>query len=469
MTLTRALEAIVGTEGLVTEWDVLERYREDWSGERGCAPSLAVRPRTTSEVAAVMRECRNRGQRVVVQGGRTGVVGAAIPQPLEIVLTLERMNRVIEIDSDAGVALVEAGAVLQQVQEAVEGQGMCFPLDLGSRGSCTIGGNIATNAGGNRVLRFGMMRELVAGLEAVLADGTVIDVTRRMLKDNAGYDLRQMFIGSEGTLGVVTRAVLRLSPQPADSVVAFCAVCEYDAVLALWRAARGKLGAQLTAFEVMWPGFYERVAELRPGPRLPLPVQRVFHVLLEVQGDHGSASDALESLLSAAHSRVEIIDAAVSRAAADASALWSIRDSVAELYRGMLPAHSYDISLPLAALGSYVTHTLEQLAQEFPDHRAVTFAHLGDGNVHFLVNPSSKASDAKAKLDHIVYANLRALGGSISAEHGIGIVKRDWLGRARDEAQLALMQRIKHAVDPGNILGANRVFTACDRPQEHIS
>lgn len=462
MKIAAALGRIVGPEGVVTDPDLLERYREDWSGLRGCAPPLAVRPSCSSEVADVVRECRLRGQRIVIQGGRTGVVGSAVPVEGEIVLTLERMSRICEIDRDAGLAVVEAGAILQRVHDAAEAEGMAFPLDLGSRGSCTIGGNIATNAGGNRVLRFGMMRDLVVGIEGVLADGSVVDATRRMLKDNAGYDLRQLFIGSEGTLGIVTRAVLRLSPRPAVSAVAFCAARDYAAVMALWRAAHLGLAGDLCAFEVMWPGFYREVVASNRSLRTPFVADDVFHVLLETQGSSSDVTGRLEAALAAAHARGEILDVVVSQTAADASALWAIRDGVAELYAALKPARSFDISLPLACLGAYVDRTLRAIGTSWPARRVLTFGHLGDGNIHFLVSLGVEGDRDQDSLDELVYRELPALGGSISAEHGIGFVKRAWLQRSRDATDVALMRRLKKTVDPDNILGVGRIFMPND-------
>ena len=452
--LVRAL----GAGGVLTGDAVGEAYSRDWSGESAHKPAMVLRPTTTAEVSAALRLCWERGQPIVAQGGRTGLVAGALPHEGEVVLSTERMNTIEELDTTAATLTVQAGVCLQTAQEAAEAEGLILALDLGSRGSCTMGGVIATNAGGNRVIRYGMMRDLVIGVEAVLADGTVVNSLKKMLKDNAGYDIKQLFIGSEGTLGVVTRAVVKLHPKPITHNVAFCAVGSFDSVLALLELARSELGGALSAFEVMWDDYYDAVKEFAPGLRMPFESAAPFNVLVEAQGfDAGTDQDAFEAALATAMDRGLVSDAAVASSKAHVETFWKIRDAVSEVLVGLRPAFAYDVSMANSALQGFVDDARAEIAAQWPCARTLAFGHVGDGNVHLMVNLGPEGLEQHLALDEVVYRTTQRYSGSISGEHGIGAAKRDYLGFTRSPAEVAVMDAMKSALDPRGILAPGRV------------
>jgi FAD/FMN-containing dehydrogenase len=456
--LIAALRASLAHDAVIAGDAVDARYLGDWLlHDESIRPAALVLPSSTAEVSAVLRACNARRVPVVAQGGRTGLAGGAMPGDGCVILSLERMRAVGPVDSDSATIVADAGAVLQSVQEAAAAAGMLFPLDIGGRGSCTVGGNIATNAGGNRVLRYGMMRSLVLGLEVVLADGTVIDAMSHMLKDNAGYDLKQLFIGSEGTLGVVTRAVLRLFPLTSSVQTALAAVADYDAALALLRLARERLGAELSAYEVMWADFYQ-LATSGPGRRAPIAQGHPLYVLVEAMGTDAPRDDErFQAFLEAAHERRIVGDALVARSLGEAREIWAIRDASGELQRVIGPYVPFDVSLPTPSIGQFVDDCGRRLAQRWPGMRAPWFGHIADGNVHLCAASGDGAVDTH-ELDELVYDCVAEYRGSISAEHGIGLLKRDFLGRSRTPEAIAAMRLLKHALDPNGILNPGKVF-----------
>jgi FAD/FMN-containing dehydrogenase len=380
-----------------------------------------------------------------------------VVKPDQLVLSLERMNAIEEIDAVGRTAIVQAGVVLQHMQETAEEQGLYFPLDLGARGSCTIGGNIATNAGGINVIRYGMMRELVLGLEAVLADGTVISSLNRMLKNNAGYDLKQLFIGSEGTLGIVTRAVLRLKEAPASDNSALVALDSFDAVTRFLKFLERRLGGHLSAYEVMWGDYFHAVTE--PGwHRAPLPRDYPFYVVTEANGTEAEADAA--QFMRALEEAIEeglVVDAVLPKSQSERDALWSIREDF-EAITEPQPTFLYDVSLPIKDMDEYIAQVKAGLKRRWPDSTCYVIGHIGDGNLHLFINPGFGDHGLHAEADHEVYTPLIPIGGSISAEHGIGLEKKGWLGSSRSEEELALMRRLKHSLDPKNLLNPGMVF-----------
>jgi FAD/FMN-containing dehydrogenase len=436
------------------------RYYTDVVGRVGSLPQAVLRPRSTAEVSRILANCHAEGVPVAIQGGMTGLVCGALPRTNEIVISLERMNRIEAIDVKAATAIVEAGAVLEMVQEQVETLGLSFPLDLGARGSCTIGGNIATNAGGNRVIRYGMMRELVLGLEVVLADGTVIENLRKYFKNNTGFDVKQYFIGSEGTLGVITRAVLRLFPVPAERAVACCSLSGFSNVIALLDLMRRRLGGELTAFEVMWRSYFARATAL-PHVKPALPADREFYVIVEASGvDAATTRDRFESLLGQAHEVALIDNAVIAKSGAEAASIWRIRDASAEVHAAIRPAISLDVSLAIDRMEEFAARA-DEVAQAVDRQSCiVVFGHLGDGNLHIGAHHADGRPDLGEELERRIYDLVAACGGSISAEHGIGISKRPYLRHSRSEAEIALMRAIKKAVDPKGILNPGRIFEA---------
>lgn len=453
--LTR-LKAALPAEALVAGKDLTGRT-EDWMHQQPMRSRLLLRPASTGEVSAALALCHAAGQTVITHGGLTGLVHGTDTTPADVVLSLERMRKIESIDPVQRVAVVEAGVTLQQLQEAADQQGLVFPLDLGARGSATLGGNASTNAGGNRVLRFGMTREMVLGLEVVLADGTVVPAMNRLIKNNSGYDLKQIFIGAEGTLGVITRLVLRLREKPARQDVAFAAVPGFDALAALLKHMDRSLGGGLSAFEVMWPEFYELVTTPPSKGRAPVPHGSPFYVLVESMG--GDSTGDAERFQSAFEQAVEdglVADAVVAQSQAEVAAIWALRDDVMQTARWGLP-FTFDVSLPIADMPAYVERVKADLRANWPNVRAFVFGHMGDGNLHLVISPDGLPVDARPEVERIVYAPLQQIGGAISAEHGIGLEKKIWLPISRSAAEIALMRTLKQAMDSKGILNPGRV------------
>lgn len=450
------LAAIVGNDRVVTGGSIGERVTSFWNN----APMQAkviVYPQTTEEVSDVLRCCNRRGQSVITQGGLTNCVAAAEPAEDDVVLSLDKMNRILEIDTVGGTAVVEAGAILQTVQETVAEQGLLFPLDLGARGSCTIGGNVATNAGGMNVLRYGMMRNLVLGLEAVLADGTVISSMNRMMKNNAGYDLKQLFIGTEGTLGVVTRVVLRLFPQPASRQSALVAMNDFESVSGFLLKLQRELADSLSAFEIMWGDYYAAVTGDN-GHRAPLPRDYSFYVVFESEGSNPEAdASRFEDVLEQALADGLIVDAVIPKSESESRAIWEIREN----FEGILvpePVYLYDVSLPIRDMAAYVAAVKAKVAERWSGGQCYAIGHVADGNLHLFVRPLEQGDFHRAS-DECVYEPLAEVGGSVSAEHGIGTEKLSWLPHSRSAAEINLMRSLKLSLDSNNILNPGRVIT----------
>jgi FAD/FMN-containing dehydrogenase len=453
--LHQQLQAILGDRALLAGEMEGERRRRDFMTE-GPAPAIVAYPATTEEVAAVLKLCNELGQPVVPQGGLTGLAGGAVPKVEgAVALSLDRMKAIEEIDLNAAVMTVQAGAVLQAVQEAADEAGMLFPLDLGGRGSAQVGGLIGTNAGGNRVLRYGMMRDLVLGVEAVTADGKIVSSLNKMLKNNTGYDLKQLFVGSEGTLGVVTRANLKLFPKPASTTTAICGLNTYDDALALLRRARAMLGGTLSAFEVMWSGFYEM--GVREFGRRPLAGTHGVYVLLDALGADPVGDEArFEALVTSAIEAGEVDDAVIAQSSQQTREIWRIREVPGEFPRMFAPHIPFDVSVPTGQIGS-LTETLDQrLKAAFPTLGTVYFGHVADSNLHVGVQAAHGEDEAKVK--QVVYDTVRDFKGSISAEHGIGTEKKKYLGYSRSETELGLMKALKQTLDPKGILNPGKVL-----------
>ena len=454
-----ALRAIVGPAHVLTGEDVHSR-REDWMTGAPCQAGAIVRPANTEQLSAVMRACYELLQPVVTHGGLTGLVHGAEASPDELVISLERMIAIEEIDHVGGTLTVQAGAPLQRVQEAAKEVGLQFPLDLGARGSCTIGGNIATNAGGVRVIRYGMMRQQVLGLEAVMADGRVVSSMNRMLKNNAGFDLKQLFIGSEGTLGIVTRAVLRLQPPTPVEQTALVACPSFEALTELLNQMGKALGGSLGAFEVMWQNHYRLLTETLGRHVPPIAPQHPFYVIIESLGSDAERNttqfrEALENALE----NGLIVDAVMAQSSTQRDSLWAIREDIEGLIKGLAPVLTFDVSLPITEMQRYTDALETQLTQRWPDARLVVFGHLGDGNLHISVSTGSAELSVRREVEAMVYQPLAALCGSVSAEHGIGLEKRPWLSTCRSTAEIELMQTLKHALDPHRLLNRGKILS----------
>lgn len=453
--LLQALSSELGPCGLLSSDALGTRATSLWNSEPMSALALA-RPKTTAEVSTVLRLCHESSQEVVVVGGGTGPVAGAEPTANRIAISLERMNQIESVDPVNANCVVQAGACLQTVQEAVAGYHLLFPLDLGARGSCTIGGNISTNAGGINVLRYGSMRSLVLGLEAVLPDGTVISSMNKLLKNNAGFDLKQLFIGSEGTLGIVTRAVLRLFPQQPDRRTAMVALRGFDEVAQLLQLAKLKFGTMLSAYEVMWQSYLEEQLRFN-GRRSPFEERHAFYVIIEAEGADSEINEALltETLESALSDDI-IADAVIAKSEQERRSLWDLRENL-EPFLSDKPSFGYDVGVSIGDMPDYVKLVESNLKRRWPDSICYTMGHIADGNLHFFVKPGRK--DARREdCDEDVYGALESFGGTISAEHGIGFEKRAWLLRTRSSQEVGMMRLLKNALDPRGILNPGCVF-----------
>ena len=457
--LLEDLKAIVGASGFREGDDIDAHNYTDWMGARAIVPVLLLRPSNTAEVSAILKLCNDAGQPLAPQGGMTGLVSAAAPLAGEISLSFERMNRIEEIDPYTSTMTVEAGVVLQSIQEQAEAHGLLFPLDLGARGSATIGGNLSTNAGGNRVIRYGMTRDLVVGVEAVLADGTVIDGLHKLRKNNTGYDLKQLFIGSEGTLGLITKAVLKLTQKPNSQAVAMCSVDSFANVADLLVHCQATLGANLSAFEVIWQNSYKLVEQHMSHVTVPLDADHGFYVLVESMGsDKTKDTDLFFDSLASATEKNLIDEVVIADSDAKMKNLWAVRDSAAEVSTGVGYMHTYDVSLNVSDMGYFGEEVERRLRAQWPDAVLGLFGHIGDGNVHIVINVGPDTKVLHREIDEVVYGLIQKLHGAISAEHGIGIMKKEFLSYSKSENEIALMKNLKSTLDPKNILNPGRVF-----------
>jgi FAD/FMN-containing dehydrogenase len=439
-----------------TEADVLEKHACDWSNVNRQRPLAVLRPPSVAEVSAALRSCHGAGIAVVPQGGLTGLAGGATPNAGQVVLSLERLKGIEEIDADSATMTVLAGTPLEVAQKAAEEAGLYLALDIGSRGSCQIGGNVATNAGGNHVIRYGMARAQVLGLETVLADGTVLTSLTKVMKNNAGYDLNQLFIGSEGTLGIVTRVVLRLHPRPRSKSTALIATAGYDAAVRLLRRLQRDLG-EVSAFEAMWPDFYRFVTD-HPSSRIkPMADTHPFYALTEFQGNEPDRDRTrLEGCLGTAIETGDALDALIAQSEREARSFWTIREG--EPLDQLPYLINFDVSAPTAQLGALADDLKAKLAARWPEGLFFVYGHIGDGNIHLSAWADGTMEDVAHQMDDIVYGEVRRIGGSISAEHGIGTLKRAYLGHSRSAAEIDVMRRIKAALDPKGILNPGKVI-----------
>lgn len=454
--LIKKLKAALGAEGVLTGQDAAEKAQGGWS--RLGVPVAVLRPANTDEVSAALKLCHAAGEGVVPWGGKTGLVEGGEADG-HIALSLERMNRIEEIDEAGGTMTVQAGCVLQMVCETADAKGLIFPLDLGARGSATIGGNISTNAGGNRVIRYGMMRDMVLGLEAVLADGTVMTSMNKLIKNNAGYDLKHMFIGSEGTLGVVTRAVLRVWPKPLSQDTGFVAVESFAQLPKFLRHMERALGGTLSAFEVMWEDFYKLVTGEPAKGKPVIGHGHPYYVLVESMGGNQEADSArFEAAMMEALEAGEISDAVIAKSQAERDAMWAIRDDVGQVVH-TYPMFTFDVSLGIADMESYIAEVRKGLAAKWPQSSLMVFGHLGDGNLHVIPGRFPDANiETRRGVEAVIYGELRKRNGSVSAEHGIGLEKRPYLDWSRSPEEVTMMRLLKRTLDPKNILNPGKVL-----------
>ncbi len=474
--LIEQLKTIVGKAAVITDPQEVTPYATDWRKRYFSMPLAVVKPASTAEIAAVVKLCAATRTAIVPQGGNTGLCGGATPLAAEdagrfvssgaqIVLKLSRLNRVRAVDPVNNTITVEAGCVLANVQQAAAAAGRLFPLSLAAEGSCEIGGNLSTNAGGTAVLRYGNARDLVLGLEVVLPDGQIWDGLRALRKDNTGYDLKQLFVGAEGTLGIITAAVLKLFPRPRARATALVALASPARALELLSHLQGACGDRLTGFELMSAFCLSLVARHFPATRLPFTHVHPQYVLLELS-DTASAENldaTLQEALAKAAERSLVLDAAVAANEAQAAALWALRENIpeAQVHEGQQIKH--DISVPISRIAEYIAVTDAELERAFPGVRMVTFGHLGDGNLHYNIAPPAGADEGAfmaraSEVSRVVHDSVARFSGSISAEHGLGQYKRDEILRYKSPLEMELMRRIKAALDPRGIMNPGKVL-----------
>lgn len=461
--LVSTLKSIVGPLGWKTDAAELAPVLTDWRGAFVGKTPIMVAPATTAETAAVVRACGDAGVGVVPQGGNTGLCGGSIPDESgeQVLLSMRRLNKIRKIDALNFSAEVEAGCVLAAIQEAARNQGLMFPLSLGAEGSCQIGGNLATNAGGINVIRYGNARSLVLGLEVVLADGEVLSSLRSLRKDTAGYDLKQLFIGSEGTLGIITAATLKLFPDPGETTTALVAMRRSSDAVRLLAELRACLGDHIEAFELVSGPVFALVERFIQGARLPFGEQHPWYVLVEVASRR--QPDVLETVLTGATCADLIVDAVIAKNSTEAKSLWHLRHSIAEAERQHGKALKHDISIPVSRLPEFLARGDALLEALRPDARLLAFGHVGDGNLHYNVEIPGALTEQDwiecgESVSGAIYDLVAELGGSFSAEHGVGISKKRYLEKYRGGVELVLMRRLKQVLDPKNILNPGKVI-----------
>ena len=470
--LLQKIATIVGDRGLLVDpHEFAPRLIEDRGLYQGSARAL-VRPESTSQVAQVVAACRHAGVPLTPQGGNTGLCGGGVPDG-GLILSLERMNQVLAVDPLNLTMTVEAGCILANVQEAADQHGCLFPLSLGSEGTCQIGGNLSTNAGGTNVLRYGNARDLVLGLEVVLADGSVWDGMRALVKDNTGYALKHLFVGAEGTLGIITKAILKLFPAPQDVQTALCAVEDVHHVMELLSRARASSGDSVTGFELICQFAMAITEKHMPASANPLPGHHPWYVLVELSSPRADAHlrDALEQLLEKALDDQLIVDATIAENKRQSQHFWRIRDSISEAQKHEGGSIKHDVSVPLSRMPEFIERASEALRARYPGVRLCPFGHVGDGNLHFNATQPAGADKATflaqwGQMNEVVHDIVVAFGGSISAEHGVGKLKVEEIAKYQGPTHQALLGAIKLALDPDNILNPGKVVPP--RPRRDV-
>ncbi len=465
--LIRDIEQVVGQAGLITDPERRQSYLSDWRNAYRGNAAVVVRPANTAEVAAVVRLCHQAGVAIVPQGGNTGLCGGSIPDQsgAQVVVSLTRMNAIREVDIGNETITVEAGVILQRLQEAAAEAERLFPLSLGAEGSCTLGGNLATNAGGTAVLRYGNMRDLTLGLEVVLPDGQIWNGLRGLRKDNTGYDLKHLFIGAEGTLGIITAAVLKLYPAPRSTTTGWVALPSTEAAIELIALMRSQCGDRLTGFEMMSRQSVEFVLAHVAGCNDLFAEVHPWYVLIEVSDTLADAQlgEMLEMALSEAFERGIALDAVVASNETQVAGLWAIREGISEAQNHEGPSLKHDISVPVSRIPAFIKLTDQRLHEAFPGVRIVAYGHVGDGNLHYNISKPLGSEDAPFKAQaeaimQVIYDATLEFSGSISAEHGLGQSKREAAVRYKDPLELQLMRAIKTALDPAGLMNPGKVL-----------
>ena len=450
---------LLGKEKVLFGAAIKSRYAHIWKMDEPLTAKALLLPRTTEEVSKIMKICHEFEQPVCIHGGLTNLVGSTETQEEEVVISFEKMNRIVEEDPSARTITVEAGVILEHLQEAAKEMGMLFPLNFGSKGSAQIGGIIATNAGGLRVFKYGMTRKLVLGLEVVLADGTVLSSMKKIIKDNAAYDLKQLFIGSEGTLGILTKAVLKLYEAPKSRNSAFVAFNDYSKVIQFLKFMDANLAGALSGFELIWQKSYQTMTGVMSGVKPPIPHNYKYYILLESLGSNQSADKRLLEQLLLQVTEMEMIEEAVmAHTHGDLNWFWGIREDVHTLVKTCKFDQHFDVSVPIPQIGPYVEETVAKLNKIKGVTCVYPFGHMADGNIHFIVGKETADEALKLAINDCVYADIKKLNGSVSAEHGIGLNKKQYLHLCKSEQEISVMKLLKRSLDPKNILNRAKVF-----------
>jgi FAD/FMN-containing dehydrogenase len=454
--IVATLIGIVGPTDVLTGSDASERI-SPWDTHQPCHAKAIVRPSTTEQVSAIMQACYANEHSVIPYGGLTNLVQGCATTPDDIALSFEKMNAIEEIDRTAQTMTVQSGVLMQTAQEKADAENLFFPVDIGARDTCMIGGNVSSNAGGTKVIRYGMMRDSVLGLEAVLADGTVLSSMNRFIKNNSGFDLKHLFIGTEGVLGLITRIVIRLSVKPQSHNVALVACSDYQQIVAVLNTAKELLGSSLCGFEVMWDSFYNKVT--RPTGQLPSPLQDdyPFYAIIEAMGTQPATDD--DNFAAALGSMFDgelVLDGVIAKSAKERDAIWAIRGEVEWLVKG---CYNFDVSLRIVDVGEYIETVTARIKADIPDVLVAAFGHLGDNNIHVSVLCEGNKSTHAETIEKHIYESLVPFAGAISAEHGIGLEKKPYLPISRTNEEIALMKTLKRSLDPKNLLNPGKVIS----------
>lgn len=437
-----------------------ERYSHIWEMDKPLKAKAVVLPINTEEVSAIMKICSSLNQSVVIHGGLTNLVGSTSSTAEDVVISLEKMDNILEVDEMSRTMTVQAGVILEDVQKAAKNAELLFPLNFGAKGSAQMGGVISQNAGGLRVFKYGMTRNLVLGLEAVLADGTIISSLKKIIKDNSAYDLKQLFIGSEGTLGIITQAVLKLVEAPKSRNSAFIGIDTYPQVIDFLKFMDASLAGNLSGFELIWDSTYRIMTSPPSAQKPPIPHGYNYYVLIESLGaNQDEDHEKMEKLLSEALEKEMIQDAAMAHSESDLSWFWTIREDVHVINAQCKHSQHFDISLPIPSIGQTITEIVAQLENLSGVELITTFGHVADGNIHLIIGKENTSLDLKNKINDIVYSPIKHLGGSVSAEHGIGVDKKEYLKQCRSTMEIDLMKKMKSMLDPNSILNPGRIFS----------
>ena len=453
------LRELLATDQVLTGEDLNDRYHHIWHMDQPLRAKAYLLPKSTEEVSQIMKLCHQHGQAIIVFGGLTNLVGSTETDGNEVIISMEKLNHIEEIDEKSRTITVESGVVLEQIHQAVKEKNLLFPLNFGAKGSAQIGGIISTNAGGLRVFKYGMTRHMVLGLEVVMADGTIISSMKKIIKDNSAYDLKQLFVGSEGTLGIITKAVLKLVEAPTSRNSAYIGVNEYDQVVNLLKYLDSGLAGNLSGFELIWNHSYRAFTNPSTSVKPPLPYDYKYYVLVESLGnDQQKDHDILSNLLEAALERDMIADASMAHTESDIDWFWRIREDVHVLKSLCNNDQHFDISLPIPLIGTVIANIIERAKDIDEVEECFAFGHVADGNIHFIFGKSEQTDEVISKINDLVYGQLKAIGGSVSAEHGIGNHKKPYLHLCRSTEEIALMKLLKKSMDPLGLLNPGKIL-----------